>query len=219
MSKIGDIPANSTVTFNEQNLPEFLAIGQPTESAFAQIGFALQVNISGDLTYNATSQGLNEAIMGIGNAGNANGNQQFICQIANGGVGNKQVDITITNNTANAVELYGWSTSRNDGTVVKFDSSTIVGGSNAVYSSFEALAFQTANVESVEMEFVDGWKDRYSVDELFALYSMLNYFTISVEAGSTIALDNRLGFIKSARIYASESGNVGVAKKSYTVTP
>lgn len=220
MSKIGTIPANSTTTLNVQNLPEFILLLD--DSGFV-VSRALEVVISGDNNYNISSQALQEAINKIGNAGVLADFTVFpLAQIANGGVGNKQVDITITNNSASVLEVFGFSTSNNDGTIVRASQSTIVANSNDTYSNFESLVFTNSNVLNVEVEFASGWKDRYTKIELDALLSKLvpSIENLGFPFGSLVtAIDNRLGFIKSVRIFANEDGNVTVVKKSYVSLP
>jgi hypothetical protein len=157
MGQIGIIPASATETFNIQNLPEFILMGTNGD-----IHGAMEVTISGEPTFIVSDRTLSAALAAIGNAGDLN--NFFVSklqQIANGGVGNKNVSLRITNPTAAPLPIFGFSTSKNDGTAVKANQSVVVSSSNVV------------------------------------------------------AIDNRLGFIQSARIYGTTGGNVTVAKKSY----
>lgn len=214
MALLGTIASLSTETLNIQNLPEFLQFG--TE-AVDTVG--LEVTVSGRLLISVTNPNLWGAINGVGMAGNLSRTQViFLAQIANGGKGNENVEIRVTNSGLADLPVYGYSTSKNDGTAVLVNQSTVVANSNDEFKGFESLAFVNANVDTVQVEFADGWSDRFTVEELGTLLGKL---TPALVTGNTIVdtcttIDNRLGFISSIRVYAADTGNVAVASKKYT---
>jgi hypothetical protein len=214
MSLIQVIPASTEVTFNVQNIYEFVQIGAIGSNPVAD----LTVIISGKQRITATAS-LLKTINGIGMAGQGASGVVVanVTQVANGGKGNEQVQITVNNTVATPVNVYGFSTSVNNGTCVVMNESSVVANSNDTYEDFEALAFGTANFDNAQIEFADGWSDRLSLEELKGLLAKLTpalSLTDLVVAGF-LAIDNRLGFIKSIKIYANSGGAINVLSKTY----
>ena len=214
MSLIATIPASTKQTINIQNLYEFIVLGEVNSAFSADI----EVDVKGTNRIRAKSPQI-KTLNAIGCAGvlTAGLVAQNLVHVANGGQGNEQVQLTIDNKAITALKIYGFSTSNNNGTVVKVQESSIVANSSETYTGFEALIFDQTNVADVQITFADGWSDRLTKTELRSLLAKLNpaIQDLNLIAGNNLVIDNRLDYVQSIRIYASSSGSIPVLSKSY----
>lgn len=214
MSLIATIPASTKQTLNLQNLYEFLVIGLVDSEFNANI--ELDVRGTNRIRGKATQL---KTLNAIGSAGVLSEVHPAsnILQVANGGQGNEQVQVTIDNLAETSLNIYGFSTSNNNGTVCKVQESSIVSNSSETYAGFEALIFDGTNLQDVQIEFADGWTDRLTSAELRSLLAKLTpaLYANDLIQSAQHCIDNRLDYVKSVRIFSSSGGAVNVLSKSY----
>lgn len=218
------LPPDSTETYSLQNIYEYLVLGSiaDTEGNLTNNFSNIELTISGRQRQNIRNTVLLKLInLIISNNSYSDPEaavfpQANILHCAIGGMGNVQTELKITNpNATQELKIFGFSTAKNAGAVVRLDESRIVANSSEDYQGFEALAFQTIGFESAQIEFEDGWSDKLTLTDLTALLQLLTKTTIIGSGG--IAIDNRLGIIKTVRLYTDGAGGNGiqVLEKSY----
>lgn len=202
MAQIGTLAANAETVLNLQFLPEFLVIGSISSTE----DYTVESIISGKSRIVATDGLLNRALNSVQNAGVAD-RASVIQPLANGGKGDVTVQLRIFNPAATPIALFGASTGKNDGTVITRSTSQIDANSNQEYKNFDKLAFRRDNVQSVQIEWVNGWSDRFTPSELAAILAKMTPYLpgSSGIVDPVVVLDNSAGIFKSVRVYSTSS--------------
>lgn len=205
MSKLKTIPANDSDVISIQNMPEYLIFdGVDIDNPISRIS----VSVAGKERQLIENQNLLTAYMKLGNAGLLGGDVKvgLTYQLALGKLNNQEVEINLTNNTAEPVDVYGFGTKRS-GIVRKANTQTVNDGSSAEYKGFDALLFDPENVSQVEVVFAGGYKELLTIDELVAL--MVKIYPVTDQEGllgGLIVLKNT-GFgnppFQSVQVYSS----------------
>lgn len=202
MSLLGTIAASSQDTLSIQNLPEVLVIDDVDADNVLD---RLSVRISGQPLIDISNQSLIGAYGKLNNAGilGADVKVALVYPIALGKMNNKEVEITLSNTSASAISVYGFGTAKSN-IARKVATQTVNDGSNAEYMGFDALIFDPANVDTVEIEFNNGFRDTFRPQEIKALMSKI---AVALDEdgllNGNLALINTLNTFKSAQIYST----------------
>lgn len=175
---IGQTVVGGTVTLNPQFLPEFLVIGSVSNVTGNNAPTSLNVTIDGTPRISIPSAALVRAFGAFGGlwaTGVAAGGTRdlAIYRIANGGLGQRNITIQISQGAGGAAQnVYGFTTSKNDGTVVTAKVQTIVANSSMTFDTFDCLFVDGALSERT-LNFKSGWTETILQDELNAINSLL----------------------------------------------
>ena len=119
--------------------------------------------------------------------------------------------IKLTNESTNADNIFGVSTGVGSG-AYRYSQFTVNSVSNQSFTQFDSLMIGSSpdNIDSVEIQYVDGFSDRFSAYELpltfKSLYSAMDNSQFST-SGSLAFIDNQDGNINSATVYTNSTGS------------
>ena len=214
MSQLGSMTgtAGSVTTLNLPYCPEYLIVGDTFSGTFELTNFSVSIN--GQSTFELIGADDIDAVAQIrSNAsdtiGGATGNIMGL-KLADGQI-NAPTLIRLTNESTNADNIYGVSTSV--GTApYRYSQFTVNATSNQQFSQFDSLLINSSpsNIDSIEIQYVDGFKDRFDAVELPLLWRELysGESTSEFSASGDIAfIDNQDGNIANATIYTNASGS------------
>ena len=214
MSQLGSMTgtAGAVTTLNLPYCPEYLIVGDTFSGTFELTNFSVSIN--GQSTFELIGADDIDAVAQIrSNAsdsiGGATGNIMGL-KLADGQI-NAPTLIRLTNESTNADNIYGVSTSV--GTApYRYSQFTVNATSNQQFSQFDSLLINSSptNIDSIEIQYVDGFKDRFDAVELPLLWRELysGESTSEFSAGGDIAfIDNQDGNIANATIYTNASGS------------
>ncbi len=198
--KIGTLAASTTTTINLTWLPQyiyFVASSTPT---------ALKVTVFGDgvitdmAAPGALAFGSHRLIGYVANS--------FMIALANGIVKNKNVEITITNAVAAAVDVFGIV--REEGDVyVQILKQQILAGSGADITDFSTLAVpDTAVGDKYTITFEDGTVHDFTFTEIFAMMQFTQ------NELNTYLIDNLDGEIRKVNFIPAATQTVYVQRFS-----
>ena len=214
MSQLGSMTgtAGAVTTLNLPYCPEYLIVGDTFSGTFELTNFSVSIN--GQSTFELIGADDIDAVAQIrSNAsdtiGGATGNIMGL-KLADGQI-NAPTLIRLTNESTNADNIYGVSTSV--GTApYRYSQFTVNATSNQQFSQFDSLLINSSpsNIDSIEIQYVDGFKDRFDAVELPLLWIELycGESTCEFSASGDIAfIDNQDGNIANATIYTNASGS------------
>ena len=214
MSQLGSMTgtAGAVTTLNLPYCPEYLIVGDTFSGTFELTNFSVSIN--GQSTFELIGADDIDAVAQIrSNAsdtiGGATGNIMGL-KLADGQI-NAPTLIRLTNESTNADNIYGVSTSV--GTApYRYSQFTVNATSNQQFSRFDSLLINSSpsNIDSIEIQYVDGFKDRFDAVELPLLWRELysGESTSEFSASGDIAfIDNQDGNIANATIYTNASGS------------
>ncbi len=214
MSQLGSMTgtAGAVTTLNLPYCPEYLIVGDTFSGTFELTNFSVSIN--GQSTFELIGADDIDAVAQIrSNAsdtiGGATGNIMGL-KLADGQI-NAPTLIRLTNESTNADNIYGVSTSV--GTApYRYSQFTVNATSNQQFSQFDSLLINSSptNIDSIEIQYVDGFKDRFDAVELPLLWRELysGESTSEFSASGDIAfIDNQDGNIANATIYTNASGS------------
>jgi len=132
-------------------------------------------------------------------------------KIATGRI-NKNTTYRLTNDGATTPAIRVMSDSGNGVPIIAATKGIVAGGSES-FRKFAALFIDLpANVSSLEMEFADGEKQTWQVEDADARFSLSNQSEANGRLGTATVIDNSDGNIKSVRVNATTAVTVLVAK-------
>tara|TARA_B100000427_G_C15512904_1_gene596952 strand:+ start:503 stop:1174 length:672 start_codon:yes stop_codon:yes gene_type:complete len=218
MSQIGTMPttAGDTLTLNLPYCPQYVSVGNTYAGTLELTNFSVSIN--GQETVNLVGADNIDAV--------AQARRQVNSQDAAGGAGlpYSYLEITdgfisaptlirLTNEGTTANIVYGVSSAT--GTApYRYSQFTINATSNQEFSDFDSLMINdSASIDSIEIQWIDGYKDRYSYLELPVLFgSQFSSFNQSMfSAGGDISfINNEDGNIANATIYTNATSSVTV---------
>ena len=214
MSQLGSMTgtAGAVTTLNLPYCPEYLVVGDTFSGTFELTNFSVSIN--GQSTFELIGADDIDAVAQIrSNAsdtiGGATGNIMGL-KLADGQI-NAPTLIRLTNESTNADNIYGVSTSV--GTApYRYSQFTVNATSNQQFSQFDSLLINSSptNIDSIEIQYVDGFKDRFDAVELPLLWRELysGESTSEFSASGDIAfIDNQDGNIANATIYTNATGS------------
>ena len=214
MSQLGSMTgtAGAVTTLNLPYCPEYLIVGDTFSGTFELTNFSVSIN--GQSTFELIGADDIDAVAQISSnasdtIGGATGNIMGL-KLADGQI-NAPTLIRLTNESTNADNIYGVSTSV--GTApYRYSQFTVNATSNQQFSQFDSLLINSSpsNIDSIEIQYVDGFKDRFDAVELPLLWRELysGESTSEFSASGDIAfIDNQDGNIANATIYTNASGS------------
>ena len=128
---------------------------------------------------------------------------------------NGQIDaptlIRLTNEGANTNAILGVSSGVGS-SAYRYSQFTVNATSNQTFSSFDSVLINSSptNIDSIEIQWVDGFKDRYNPEELPVLWR--NLYSASVASqfsnnGDIAFINNEDGNIANCTVYTNASGS------------
>lgn len=212
MALLGNIAANSTGVINLDFVPEQIVVVDSTT------GIAVMQNVT---QLSIVQSGRQLANLTGGRVGAFARLKKFIygaaqlmgqwLEIAAGRV-NGSTTITITHSTANAVNVYGVSSSFSD-QLINYVETSINANANQSFDNFSALMLSTPNnIDRVNITFSDGFNDDFTVPELKALISTFQNTDADGLLNGNLAIPN-IG-IRTAIVFVNSLGScvVGVQR-------
>lgn len=136
------------------------------------------------------------------------------------GMGNVSLEARLTNNGVTTPAVYGHSRGRYREGLDQINiasTTTIQASSNQLFVDFDMLAFIATNLNNIEVEFDDGWNDRFQPDEIAELFNQFNDSDADGKLGTCFIIDNlsmrALGYgIRSVRVYTDSGGTLTVLR-------
>tara|TARA_B100000287_G_scaffold140185_1_gene132081 strand:- start:3271 stop:3939 length:669 start_codon:yes stop_codon:yes gene_type:complete len=214
MAQIGTMTgtAGAVTSLNLPYCPEYLIVGDTYSGTFELSNFSVSIN--GQSTIELIGADDIDAVAEIKShseqsAATSSGLMMAI-QLSDGQI-NAPTLIKLTNEGTNADNIFGVSTSV--GTApYRYSQFTVNATSNQQFSEFDSVLINSSptNIDSIEIQWVDGFKDRFSPLELPVLfrseYAALGNSQYS--ASSDIAwINNEDGNIANCTIYTNSSGS------------
>lgn len=210
MSQIGVMTgtAGAVTTLNLPFCPEYVVVGSTFAGTFELTNFSVSIN--GQSTIELIGA---DAIDSVGqirsHSTDANANIQMGIVCSNGQI-NAPTLIRLTNEGTNANVIFGVSSSVGSAPY-RYSQFTVNATSNQQFSEFDSLLLDnTSNVDSIEIQWIDGFKDRYDPVELPVLFRSLyaSEFNGQFAAnGSNAFINNEDGNIANCTIYTNASGS------------
>ena len=200
--------AGNVTTINLDNgVPQILLIGDgSTDLPISNI----QLSVSGKTYISASVQALIQAyskwLMQSLLGADVKVAQAII--LANGFIPGKNCQIELTNAGATTPAIYAHSINKGNAPM-SCGQSVVLDSGSQLFSGFEALFFDPANLDYVDVTFDDGHKDKFTSAELSVLFARGNQADASGLLGTMQAIDNSRGNISQVEIYAS-GGNITV---------
>jgi len=214
MAQIGAMTgtAGAVTSINLPYCPEYLIVGNTFDPTFELTNFSVSIN--GQSTIELIGANAIDAVAQIrsqdaGATQTADGTIMAL-QLANGQI-NAPTLIKLTNESTNADNIYGVSTSVGSAPY-RYSQFTVNSVSNQQFSEFDSLLIDSSptNVDSVEIQYIDGFKDRFAPEELpvtfRSLYSAMDNSQFSTN-GSLAFINNEDGNIANATVYTNSSGS------------
>jgi hypothetical protein len=215
MSKVGTMTTGAAVetVINESYVPQLVLVGA-TDTALPLTKFG--VSIAGEVRQGIAGQSLIQAfskIVGKSLLG-ADVAISQVLPIANGFVGGQNIQVRLTNAGATTPDIFFFSNGIGDSAVIT-GQQTIQPTSNQRFAGFSHLIFDDANLDYVQIEFADGFSDKFTDVELLARFAMMNGADANGELAGMTVLEN-LGDIVSATIYTT-AGAGGISVVNVTI--
>tara|TARA_R110002020_G_C16032982_1_gene753059 strand:- start:141 stop:812 length:672 start_codon:yes stop_codon:yes gene_type:complete len=215
MAQIGNLTTGAGVvtSINLAYCPQYLMIEGTYEETFNITN--LDVSINGQSTVSLIGADDIDAVAQIKShstgdvTGQTNGLIMGI-ELADGQI-NAPTLIRLTNEGATTDAIYGVS-SQVGTAPYRYSQFTVNATSNQTFSEFDSVLINSspANVDSVEIQWVDGFKDRYNPLELPLLFRNLyaSEVTSQFSASGDIAwINNEDGNIANVTVYTNASGS------------
>ena len=217
MAQIGTMTgtAGAVTTINLPYCPEYLVIGDTHSATFELTNFSVSIN--GQSTVDLIGADDIDAVAQIRShdsecLGASTGNVMAL-QISNGQI-NAPTLLKFTNEGTNADNIYGVSSGV--GTApYRYSQFTVNATINQQFSEFDSILINSApaNIDSIEIQWVDGFKDRYDAVELPVLWRSLysgeanSQFSAS---GDIAFINNEDGNIANCTVYTNATGSATV---------
>ena len=211
MSQIGTMgtTAGDVLTLNLPYCPQFITVNSTYVATFELTNFSVSIN--GQETINLVGADDIDAVGSIRKQVSVTDDTVYtFMEIADGFISAPTL-IRLTNEGTTANKVYG--VSQGTGTApYRYSQFTINATSNQEFSDFDSLFMNdSASIDSVEIQWIDGYKDRYSYLELPVLfgsqYSSENNAMFSV-TGDISWINNEDGNIANATIYTNATSSV-----------
>ena len=217
MAQIGTMTgtAGAVTTINLPYCPEYIVVGDTHSGTFELSNFSVSIN--GQSTVDLIGADDIDAVAQIrsqdsASATTSDGNVMAL-QIANGQI-NAPTLLKFTNEGTNADNIFGVSSSVGSAPY-RYSQFTVNATSNQQFSEFDSLLLNSSpsNIDSIEIQWVDGFKDRYDATELPVLWRSLYSGVVASQfstTGDIAFINNEDGNIANATIYTNASGSATV---------
>jgi len=211
MAQIGTMSTGAGVvsSLNLPYCPQFLTIDLAYNGTFDLTN--IDVSINGQSTISLIGADDIDACASIkSHSSVANGSLMMALELANGEI-NAPTLIRLTNEGSNTNAIYGVS-SQVGTAPYRVSQFTINATSNQIFQDFDYLLINSSptNIDSIEIQWSNGYKDRYASQELPVLFRSV-YGSVTSAMFSTSGdinwLNNEDGLISNATIYTNASGS------------
>jgi len=213
--------AGVVTTINQNWVPQYVLVGDiETDLPLTQLAYSIsgneKLNIVGQPLIQVFSKFGKQALLGT------EIKVMQLLEIADGYYGNIQFQMRLTNVGVTTPSIFGFSEQAGAGRCVSATNVTILASTNASFQGFIALAFDPANVNTVDLSFVD--RDTgieyneagLTADEVQAIFGIKNTTDLGGELAAITVLDNRMlaqtlgKYITRARIFNGAGGATSV---------
>ncbi len=214
MAQIGAMTgtAGAVTSINLPYCPEYLIVGNTFDPTFELTNFSVSIN--GQSTIELIGADAIDSVAQIrsqdAGAIQTTDGVMMALQLANGQI-NAPTLIKLTNEGTNSDNIFGVSTSVGSAPY-RYSQFTVNSVSNQQFSEFDSLLINSSpdNIDSVEIQYIDGFKDRFSAVELpvtfRSLYTAMDNSQFSTN-GSLAFINNEDGNIANATIYTNATGS------------
>lgn len=213
MAQIGTMTgtAGAVTTLNLPYCPEYLIVGDTYNGSFELTNFSVSIN--GQSTIELIGADDIDAVSEIrSHSAHSTSSSELLIsalKLTNGQI-NAPTLIRLTNEGTNADNIYGVSTSV--GTApYRYSQFTVNATSNQQFSEFDSLLINSSptNIDSIEIQWADGFKDRFSAVELPVLWRELyaGGSNSQFSTGDIGFIDNQDGNIANCTIYTNATGS------------
>jgi len=198
MSQIGTLVTGAGIvtTLPLQFVPEFILVGTlDTDLPLTAISW----NVAGDEKVNITGAAALVAYSKLKLAGllGADVKLSQVLRVADGYIGNQQFQVRLTNAGVTTPAIYGYSTQKSGGRILKATQNVILDGANQSYEEFLALQFLPTNVARAEVVFYDSernmeFSESMTMCELASLFAQENTTDADGLTGTYLTIDNAM---------------------------
>jgi len=214
MAQIGTMTgtAGAVTSLNLPYCPEYLIVGNSYSGTFELTNFSVSIN--GQSTIELIGADDIDAVAEIKSHAEqeVTGGAGLIMalQLADGQI-NAPTLIKLTNESTNADDVFGVSTAV--GTApYRYSQFTVNATSNQQFSDFDSVLINSSptNIDSIEIQWIDGYKDRFSPYELPVLFRSTygalqnSQFSNSADIGW---INNEDGNIANCTVYTNATGS------------
>lgn len=212
MAQIGAMTTGAGVvtTLNLPFCPQYLTISNQAESTFDLTN--IDVTINGQSTLSLIGADDIDAVGQIKSHNIGGGGATMLCMELADGELNAPTLIRLTNEGANTNAIYGVS-SQVGTAPYRISQFTINATSNQIFQDFNYLLVNSSptNIDSIEIQWTNGYKDRYDARELPALfrgvYSAAGDYGQFSAAADIAWVNNEDGLIANATVYTNSTGS------------
>jgi hypothetical protein len=211
MAQIGTMTTGAGVvtSLNLPYCPQFLIVKNVYSGTFDLTN--IDVSINGQSTVSLIGADDIDAVAQIkSHTSDADANNMMALELSNGEI-NAPTLIRLTNEGANTNSIFGVS-SQVGTAPYRYSQFTINATSNQIFQDFDSVLINSsvANIDSIEIQWVDGYKDRYAPQELPVLFRSLYSAedTAQFSATGDIAwINNEDGNIANCTVYTNSTGS------------
>lgn len=213
MSQIGTLTTGAGIQtiINLQYAPQMVYLGsvstiQALQNFSVSIAGKETINLNGNVLINAFAQWLMEADVGNGIVG-------FALKVANGNIPNQQTQLRFTNNGVTTPNIFQYSDQI--GTDAVFAStSSVNANANQLVTDFSALFIDTTNFQNADIQFANGFSDRFEATDIASYFTQTNQADASGLLSTALVINNLGGQVAGVRIFATGGGNCEYAVAS-----
>ena len=214
MAQIGTMTgtAGAVTSLNLPYCPEYLIVGDTYSGTLALTNFSVSIN--GQSTIELIGADDIDAVAEIKSQSATDGaggeTVMEVLKLADGQI-NAPTLIKLTNEGTDADNIYGVSSSV--GTApYRYSQFTVNATSNQQFSEFDSVLINSSptNIDSIELQWVDGYKDRFAPEELPVLFKGLynaQADSMFSEAGDIAWINNEDGNIANCTVYTNSTGS------------
>ena len=211
MAQIGTMTTGAGVvtSINLPYCPQYLILNNTFSGTFDLTN--MDVSINGQSTISLIGADDIDAVAQIrSHSSDANANIMMALDLADGQI-NAPTLIRLTNEGANTNSIFGVS-SQVGTAPYRYSQFTVNATSNQTFESFDSVLINSSptNIDSIEIQWIDGFKDRYAPQELPALWRNLYVSDGQSQFGDNedIAfINNEDGNIANCTIYTNATGS------------
>lgn len=209
MAQIGTMTTGAGVvtSINLPYCPQYLVIDDTSETTLDLTN--IDVSINGQSTISLIGADDIDAVASIRSHRDVNTIIKGL-ELANGQI-NAPTLIRLTNEGANTNAIFGVSSAVGS-SAYRYSQFTVNATSNQTFSEFDSVLINSSptNIDSIEIQWVDGFKDRYAPEELPMLWRTLYNANLHAQFSSTgdIAfINNEDGNIANCTVYTNATGS------------
>ncbi len=211
MAQIGTMATGAGVvtSLNLPYCPQYLVINSTKAGTFAITN--IDVSINGQSTISLIGADDIDAVAQIkSHSSDGNANLMMALELANGEI-NAPTLIRLTNEGTNTNAIYGVS-SQVGTAPYRVSQFSINATSNQIFQDYDYLLINSAttNVDSLEVQWTNGFKDRYSALELPVLFRNLyasETNSMFSDTGDIAWVNNEDGLQSNSTIYTNATGS------------